>query len=95
LPVGVAVGTRSESFRVGLRGAGPLELFYQRHEVWSHEAVPHDRIALAGGVYDAHLSDGMPLVGLPPLDLTAGVARILEGSLRRRTNWWIGLSWYP
>ena len=95
LPVGIAIGTRSESFRLAVRTSGPLELFYQRHQLWSEKVVPRQRIALAGAEYDAHLSDGMPLIDLPPLDFTAGIARILEGSLRGKTNWWIGLSWHP
>ncbi len=95
LPEGIAIGTRSESLRLAVKTSGPLELFYQRHELWSESIGPHQRIALAGAEYEAHLTDGMPLVDLPPLDFTAGVARILEGLLRGGTRWWIGLSWHP
>jgi hypothetical protein len=75
----------------GYRGAraevtsGSLTFFVQHHR------LDGGTIRLAG-VAVVLRSDVQPLVRLPALDLTAGVARVLE---EHRTRAWVGVRWRP
>jgi hypothetical protein len=63
----------------------PFTAFYQRH------AVDDDRLSIAG-LEITTSSDPMPVLKLPGLAFTAGVARMLDGG---DTNWWISTRWRP
>jgi hypothetical protein len=86
LPVAILAGDEYDGWRIESTVPGfPVTAFYQRHELGA------SRISLAGARAELH-SDPFPILKLPGLDLTAGVARVLdEGD----TNWWIGLRWRP
>jgi Tol biopolymer transport system component len=99
LPVAVLSGDEYDGWRIETTVPGmPFTAFYQRHELDSA------RLALAGVEADIPL-DPFPILKLPGLDLTAGVARIVgapcalppapcalkEGA----TNWWLGMRWRP
>jgi len=66
----------------------PLTAFYQRHEVGTR------RLSLAGFEFDVQ-SDPLPVLKLPGLDFTAGVARVLDAPLEGETKWWLGMRWRP
>ncbi|HYR27972.1 MAG TPA: hypothetical protein VEU30_05870, partial [Thermoanaerobaculia bacterium] len=63
----------------------PFTAFYQRHELGGAS------LSVAGLEIDVAL-DPFPILKLPGLDATAGVARILDGG---DTNWWLGMRWRP
>ena len=77
-------GVRAEATIPGV----PFSLFYQHH------GVDGTSVDVAGAEMTFG-SDPMPIVGLPGLDATIGVARILSGPIERDTNWWLGLRWRP
>ncbi|MCU1350440.1 MAG: hypothetical protein JWO56_3470, partial [Acidobacteria bacterium] len=77
-------GTRYEGRRAEL-GYGPLTAFWQGH------SVDGRRVSLAGIEYVTHIA-AMPIVKAPALDLTAGVARLLDG---HRTRAWLSVRWRP
>ncbi len=86
LPVAILSGDEYDGWRIESTVPGfPFTAFYQRHELGA------SHLSLAG--LEAELnSDPFPILKLPGLDLTAGVARLIdEGD----TNWWIGLRWRP
>jgi len=63
----------------------PFTAFYQRHELGGAS------LSVAGLELDVAL-DPFPILKLPGLDATAGVAKILDGG---GTNWWLGMRWRP
>jgi Tol biopolymer transport system component len=65
----------------------PLTFFYRRHEL-------DVDVSLAGLQVEIS-SAPIPLIRLPGLDATLGVARPVSGGLPRDTNFWIGLRWRP
>ena len=65
----------------------PLTLVYRRHEL-------DEELAIVGAQIDVS-SDPFPLLRLPGVDVTLGVARPITGPLERDTNWWLGLRWRP
>ena len=87
IPVASMTGDEYEGRRVETR-VGGLMLFYQQHRVDGVDIeVAGTEITLS--------SDPMPLLRLPGLDATLGVARILSGPIGEPTNWWLGLRWRP
>lgn len=93
LPAGTAVGDRYEGQRAELR-LGPLPLFAERHRMWSADQRPGAWLVLVG--VEARLSlEPLPLVGLPGLELRAGVARILDEPFENKTNWWLATAFRP
>lgn len=89
IPVAALAGERYERRRVDAVVPGlPLTLFFQQHFLNSIG------VEVAGGELAFQMSP-QPLIGLPGLDATVGVARILSGPLDRDTNWWLGLRWRP
>jgi hypothetical protein len=88
LPEGAASGDRYEARRLRLAPAGsPLALLAEEHRIGDA-----DRIRLLGAELRWRLPS-IPLVGLPALEATAGVARVDGGRLGRSTRWWLGLVW--
>jgi hypothetical protein len=87
IPIASMTGDEYEGRRVETR-VGGLMLFYQQHRVDGVDIeVAGTEITLS--------SDPMPLLRLPGLDATLGVARILSGPIGEPTNWWLGLRWRP
>jgi hypothetical protein len=66
----------------------PFTAFYQHH------ALDDRELALAGIRFEM-TGDPNPILKLPGFDLTAGVARVVDGPSRGDTNWWAGLRWHP
>jgi hypothetical protein len=66
----------------------PATLFYQRHRA---EPVSLSLLGLQVTLKSA----ANPLLRVPALDLTAGVARVLDEPLRNRTKWWLAMRWTP
>jgi WD40 repeat protein len=89
LPIGTLSGRRYDGARVeATLPIVPATAFYQHHRT--------DRGSLAlAGLELAFASGSVPILRLPALDLTAGVARILDEPLRNRTEWWFGMRWRP
>ena len=87
LPVAILAGDEYDGWRIESTVPGmPFTAFYQRHELGTQ------RISLAGAEVELS-SDPFPILKLPGIDVTAGVARILEDG--GDTNWWIGMRWRP
>jgi hypothetical protein len=89
LPVAVLAGDDYDGWRIESSvPVLPLTAFYQRHEAGGA------RLSLAG--LEAKLnSDPLPVLKLPGLDVTVGVARVLDAPLQGDTKWWIGMRWRP
>ena len=89
LPVAVLAGDDYDGWRIESSvPVLPLTAFYQRHEAGGRQ------LSLAG--LEAKLnSDPLPILKFPGLDLTAGVARVLDAPLEGDTKWWIGMRWRP
>jgi hypothetical protein len=84
LPVATLAGSDYDGWRIESKvPALPFTAFYQRHELGGA------RISLYGLEAELH-SDPLPIVKLPGLDATIGVARAND-----RTNWWLGMRWRP
>jgi hypothetical protein len=87
IPVGSMIGDEYEGRRVETTLAG-FTFFYQQHRVDGVDVeVTGTEIVIA--------FDPMPILRLPGLDATLGVARVLSGPLGEPTNWWLGLRWRP
>ncbi|HKR62971.1 MAG TPA: hypothetical protein VJZ00_04500, partial [Thermoanaerobaculia bacterium] len=89
LPVAILSGRDYDGWRIETSVPSmPFTAFYQRHDLGG------TRLSLAGARYELAF-DPNPILKLPALDLTAGVAFILDGPTRHDTNWWLGLRWRP
>jgi hypothetical protein len=89
LPVAVLAGDRYDGWRIESTVPGlPFTAFYQRHELGDA------RLSLVGAEIQLS-SDPFPILKLPGLDLTAGVARIFDAPLQDETKWWVGMRWRP
>ncbi len=84
LPVAALRGSDYDGWRVEAKVPSlPITAFYQRHELGGA------RISVRG--LEAQLrTDPFPILKLPAVDVTAGVAQ--TGS---DTNWWLGMRWHP
>jgi hypothetical protein len=89
LPVATLSGDGYDGWRIESTVPGsPFTAFYQRHELGAA------RLSLAG--LEAELtSDPLPILRFPGLDLTLGVARVLDAPLEGDTKWWLGMRWRP
>jgi hypothetical protein len=89
LPVATLSGDEYDGWRIESTLPGlPFTAFYQRHELGA------TRLSLAG--VEAELtSDPLPILRFPGLDLTLGVARVLDAPLEGDTKWWLGMRWRP
>ncbi|HEX2833038.1 MAG TPA: hypothetical protein VHW00_08485 [Thermoanaerobaculia bacterium] len=93
LPVAIARGDEYDGWRIESSVPRlPLTAFYQRHE------FDGAHIALAGAEIEVHSAPN-PIVKVPGLDLTLGVARVLDApppaALKGDTKVWIGMRWRP
>jgi hypothetical protein len=89
LPVAILAGDEYDGWRIETTVPGlPFTAFYQRHELGA------TRLSLAGAEVKLN-SDPFPILKLPGLDLTLGVARIFDAPLENDTNWWLGMRWRP
>ena len=88
LPAALITGTRYDGTRFEATIGIPVTIFYQLHRT----NVQH--FALAGAEV-SFASDAMPLLRIPGLDLTAGVARMLDAPLRHETKLWLAMRWRP
>lgn len=86
LPVASLAGDDYDGWRVESTVPSlPFTAFYQRHQLGGAE------LSVAG--LEAEVSsDPFPILKLPGLDATIGVAKVLDGG---DTNWWIGMRWRP
>ncbi len=89
LPVAISSGDEYDGWRIETSVPGlPLTAFYQRHELGAAS------LSLAGAELVLH-SVPNPILKIPGLDLTLGVAQILDAPLRGETKFWIGMRWWP
>jgi Tol biopolymer transport system component len=89
LPVAARAGEDYDGWRIESTVPGvPLTAFYQRH------TLDGASLSLAGAQLEFH-TDPDPVLKFPALDLTLGVARVLDEPLRGDTQWWLGMRWRP
>ncbi|HUP47081.1 MAG TPA: hypothetical protein VM779_16365 [Thermoanaerobaculia bacterium] len=89
LPVASLRGRRYEGrFVEAVVPAIPLTLFYRHHRLGAAA------IEVAGGQLTLD-TEPLPLIGLPGLEATLGVGRVVSGRDEQDTNWWLGLRWRP
>jgi WD40-like Beta Propeller Repeat len=89
LPVALLGGDDYDGWRVESTVPGmPFTAFYQRH------SLDGTALSLAGAQLELHTSPD-PILKLPALDFTAGVARIFDEPLKGTTKWWLGMRWRP
>ncbi len=93
LPAGILLGDDYEGQRLELRwGASPVTLFYHRHRLWDAARPRVDWLALRGAELKLRQT-ALPLLRLPALDLSLGVAEILDQPLAGKWEGWVSLSW--
>ena len=89
LPEAVLSGDRYEGWRVDARVPFiPFGVFYHAHRVDSTQ------LALVGGQLTFHSAPN-PILKLPALDVTLGVAYGLDAPIEDETKWWLGMTWRP
>ncbi|MFP5248115.1 MAG: hypothetical protein ACLGH0_15585, partial [Thermoanaerobaculia bacterium] len=89
LPVAILAGDRYDGWRIESTVPSlPFTAFYQRHELGDQQ------LSLAGGEVKLN-ADPNPILKVPGLDLTLGVAYVFDAPLERETKWWLGMRWRP
>ncbi|MEO8381228.1 MAG: hypothetical protein ABI779_16330 [Acidobacteriota bacterium] len=99
LPVAALSGDEYDGWRVESTVPGiPFTAFYQHHQLDSTQ------LALAGLEADIPIAP-FPILKIPGLDLTVGVARVVGNPCAQHpapcalndgdTNWWLGMRWRP
>jgi hypothetical protein len=89
LPVAVLAGDDYDGWRIESTVPFlPITAFYQRHELGG------SRLSLAGGEVRLN-SEADPILKVPGLELTLGVAYVFDAPLERDTKWWLGMRWRP
>ncbi|HYI08699.1 MAG TPA: hypothetical protein VEK57_06485 [Thermoanaerobaculia bacterium] len=89
LPAALLAGDEYDGWRVESNlGVLPVTAFYQRHELGAA------RLSLAGAEFTVD-ADPFPILKLPGLEMTAGVAHLLDAPLEGETNWWLAVRWRP
>jgi hypothetical protein len=89
LPVAILAGDGYDGWRVeSTVPLLPFTAFYQRHELGG------TRLSIAGGELRLS-SEADPILKVPGLDLTLGVAYVFDAPLERETKWWLGMRWRP
>ena len=84
LPVATLAGSGYDGWRIETKVPSlPFTAFYQRHTLGGTS------ISVRGLEATLH-TDPFPILKVPGLDLTAGVARTSD-----ETNWWLGMRWRP
>ena len=94
LPSGFAVGDEVETQRLELElDRRPITLFGERHRIWiSPEHRPWLRLA---GLEWTLRRGAQPLLRLPGVELSLGIAQILDEPFEDQTEGWIHLRWRP
>ena len=94
LPSWTVTGNDVESQRLELELASlPITLFGERHRVWNE---PTEKRWLRITGLEWTLSQGpMPILRLPGVELTLGVARSHDAPYEDRTEGWVGVRWRP
>ncbi len=87
IPIASMTGEEYEGRRVETN-LGGLTLFYQQHRLDGQD------IEVAGAEI-AGSADPLPILRMPGLDVTLGVAKVLSGLPDDPTNWWLGVRWRP
>ena len=93
LPAGTRIGDDHEGQKATLL-LGGLPLFYERHRLWDEGGAKGDWLGLTGLEWDL-TGDPVPLVRIPGVHVTVGVARILSEPFKNRTQAWLGVSFRP
>jgi hypothetical protein len=89
---GVVSGENYEGWRAELQTrALPFVPFYESHRAWTGGPKP-EWVELAGGRIDLGL-DSFPLLRIPGMSISLGVARILQGPREDETKWWLTTRW--
>ena len=89
LPVAIAAGDDYDGWRIESTVPGmPFTAFYQRH------TLDGTSLSLAGAQFELRTNPD-PILKLPALDFTAGVAYVLDAPLKGETKWWLGMRWRP
>jgi len=89
LPVALLGGDDYDGWRVESTVPGmPFTAFYQRH------TLDDATLSLAGAQVELRTAPD-PILKLPALDFTLGVARVLDEPLKGTTKWWLGMRWRP
>ncbi|HEX8617711.1 MAG TPA: hypothetical protein VF911_09030 [Thermoanaerobaculia bacterium] len=92
LPVAILSGDDYDGWRIeSTVPLLPFNAFYQRHQLGDA------RISLAG-LETGLSSDPFPIAKLPGLELTAGVAYVLDSPIvadEGDIQWWLGMRWRP
>jgi hypothetical protein len=89
IPVAILEGDDYDGWRIeSTVPLLPFTAFYQRHEIGGAS------LSLAG--LEVELSSApMPVLKVPGLDFTAGVAYLFDAPLKGDTKWWLGMRWRP
>lgn len=86
VPVATMAGDEYDGWRIESTVPSlPVTAFYQRHELGGGS------LSVAGLEIDVS-TEPLPIVKLPGVDLTIGVARLIDLD---DTNWWLGMRWRP
>jgi Tol biopolymer transport system component len=94
VPVGALIGDVHRAWRVELQsGAAPV-LFYERHRVKDHGGPWGDPLSWIGMEIDVE-GGPLPLLRLPSVQATLGLARVLDRPAGSRYRWWAGVRWTP
>ena len=89
LPVAALAGEDYDGWRIETTLPRlPFTAFYQRH------AFDSSSLSLVGLTLETS-ADPNPILKLPGVDFTAGVARVLDEPFRGDTQWWLGMRWRP
>jgi hypothetical protein len=89
LPPRTLTGSAYDGWRVeALTPFLPFTAFYQRHDTGD------EHLSLAG--LEVKASAGpFPILKVPGVDFTLGVARIFDAPFADETKWWLGIRWRP
>ena len=89
LPPRTLTGSAYDGWRVeALTPFLPFTAFYQRHDMGD------DRLSLAGLEVKANAGP-FPILKVPGVDVTLGVAHIFDAPFADETKWWLGIRWRP
>lgn len=94
LPIGVLTGSEHEMQKASLNtGLLPAGVFFERHRMLSTSGSWRE-LSLAGAELTL-LTDPLPILKFPGLDVRIGVARIFDEPLEDETTFWLTMAWTP
>lgn len=94
LPIGVLAGSEHQMQRATFdSGLLPAGVFYERHRMLSASGN-WSELSLAGAELTL-LSDPMPILKFPGLEVHLGVARIFDHPLEDDSTFWLTMKWVP